>query len=143
MNGGEPIALVKSIGLKALFGVYVMLYLVAPIVIIPIWAYHEGNWWLLFGIIVACVIAPQLAQRKGHLFGGLLLLTSALFWYLMGIHSYYTFYSVCALWSYMFFQIADNSQAAFAMRSLVESPDIFAEAIAERRIRVIRKRETE
>ena len=70
---GEPITLVHG-GRKAVFNIFVMLYLIVPTVVIPFWAYHERNWWLLLGIVVASLIAPQLAQRKGHSIGGLLLL---------------------------------------------------------------------
>jgi len=37
-----------------IFNFLAMLYMVAPLVIIPLWAYHVGNWWLLVGIPVFC-----------------------------------------------------------------------------------------
>jgi hypothetical protein len=119
-----------------------MLYLVAPVIIIPLWAYHERNWWLLLGIIVASLIAPQLAQRKGHTIGGFLFLACLIFGFSKGIHNYYTFFSVCTLWSYMFFQMAESSQTIYAMQSLVDSPELFTKAIAEKRIRVERQRDS-
>jgi len=76
-TGGEPIRSVSGTG-RVLFAVCWFLYLLAPILIIPVWAYHERNWWLLLGI-VASLIATQLAQLKGSFIGGLLLLASIVF----------------------------------------------------------------
>jgi hypothetical protein len=138
---GEPITLVKG-GRKTMFNVFVLLYSVVPITIIPFWAYHEQKWWLLPGIIVASLIAPQLAQRKGHSIGGLLLLACLVFWMSTGFHSYYTFFSLCSLWGYLFFQIAESIQTDSAMQALVNSPELFTRAIAEKRIRIVRRRES-
>ena len=138
---GQPITLVKG-GRKVIFNTLVMLYLIAPLILIPLWAYHERNWWLLLGIIVACLIAPQLAQRKGYFIGGVFLAASFVFWISKGVHNYYTFFSLCALWSYMFFQMAESVQMDYAMQSLVESPELFTKAIAEKRIRVERQRDS-
>jgi hypothetical protein len=137
---GEPITLVKG-GRKMMFNVFVMLYLIAPVIFIPFWAYHERNWWLLLGIIVASLIAPQLAQRKGHSIGGVFLVLCFVCWISGGIHNYYTFLFLCALWGYMFFKIAESAQTGYAMQSLVESPVLFTKAIAEKRIRIERRRD--
>ena len=138
---GEPITLVKGVR-KTVFNILVMLYIVAPFLIIPFWAYHESNWWLLIGIVVASLLAPQLAQRKGHSIGGLFLLACVGFWFFKGIHNYYTFLSLCALWGYMFFQMADNAQTEYAIQSLIDSPELFKKAIAEKRILVVHRRDS-
>jgi hypothetical protein len=126
---GEPSELISG-ARKTIFNFLVLLYLIAPLFIIPLWAYHERNWWLLIGIVVASVVSPQLAQRKGHSIGGLLLLACIVFWFFKGIHNYYTFFSLCGLWGYMFFQMAEEAQREYAMQSLIENPELFNEAIA-------------
>src|SRR5437016_3732548 len=125
---GEPITLVRGTR-KTIFNCLVLLYLIAPSIIIPLWAYHEGNWWLLAGVVIASLIAPQLAQRKGHSIGAVFLVACIVFWFSKGIHNYYTFFSLCALWGYMVFQIANGAQTDYAMQSLVENPDLFKKAI--------------
>ena len=137
---GEPITLVRG-ARKTMFNCLVVLYLVAPLIIVPLWAYHERDWWLLAGVGIASLISPQLAQRKGHSIGALFLLACLIFWLSKGIHNYYTFFSLCALWGYMFFQMADSSQTAYAMQSLIEDSDLFSRAIAEKRISVCRRRD--
>lgn len=137
---GEPITLVRG-ARKTMFNCLVILYLVAPLIIVPLWAYHERNWWLLAGVGIASLISPQLAQRKGHSIGALFLLACLIFWLSKGIHNYYTFFSLCALWGYMFFQMADSAQAEYAMQSLIEDSDLFGRAIAEKRISVCRRRD--
>ena len=135
---GEPSQLVRG-GRKTMFNGLCMLYMIAPLVLVPFWAYHESNWWLLIGIVVASLVSPQLAQRKGHSIGGFFLLAIVFFWYMGGIHSYYTFFSVCALWGYMFSQMAEEAQREYAMQSLIENSDLFDRAIAQGRIMIVRR----
>ena len=138
---GEPITLVRG-ARKTIFNCLVMLYLVAPLVTVPVWAYHEGNWWLLAGVVIASLISPQLAQRRGHSIGALFLLACLVFWFSKGIHNYYTFFSLCAVWGYMFFQMADGAPTDYAMQSLIEDPGLFNKAVAEKRISVCRRRDS-
>jgi hypothetical protein len=137
---GEPITLVRG-ARKTMFNCLVVLYLVAPLIIVPLWAYHERDWWLLAGVGIASLISPQLAQRKGHSIGALFLLACLIFWLSKGIHNYYTFFSLCALWGYIFFQMADSAQTEYAMQSLIEDSGLFSRAIAEQRISVCRRRD--
>ena len=137
--GGEPIRLASG-GAKAFFTVLVQLYLVAPMLVVPFWAYHERNWWLLFGI-VASLIASQLAQLKGNSIGGVFLLANLIFLFTRGLHSYYTFFSFCALWSYMFFQIADAVQTVCARQALLDRPELFSREVAEKGILIWRRRD--
>jgi len=138
-KGGEPIRLVSGAG-RVFFTVCVLFYLLAPVLVIPVWAYHERNWWLLPGVVVACLIAPQLAQRKGNLIGGLLFLASLTFLFTKGLHNYFTFLSLCALWSYFFFQLAQAVQIECAKNSLIDSPERFRREIAANGLYIWRKR---
>ena len=137
---GEPITLVKGVR-KLVFNILVCLYLVGPLLIIPLWAYRESNWWLLIGIAIASLISPQLAQRKGHTIGAWLLLACLALWFREGVHNSWTFFSLCAVWGYTLFQMADNAQAEYAMQSLIVDPELFSKAIAEKRILVVRRRD--
>ena len=112
-----------------MFAICVSFYLIVPVLVIPAWTYHEQNWWLLLGI-VASLIAPQVAQRKGSSIGGLLFLASLIFFFTKGIHNYFTFFPLCALWSYFFFQLAETIQIEGAKQTLITSPEVFQREIA-------------
>ena len=139
-KGGEPVRLASRAG-RVFFRVCFLFYLVAPVLVIPVWAYHEQNWWLLLGIVVASLIAPQLAQRKGSSIGGLLLLASLIFFFTKGVHNYFTFFSLCALWSYFFFQLAEAVQIQSAEHTLINSPERFQREIAANGLYIWRNRD--
>jgi hypothetical protein len=134
---GEPHRLIKGFG-KLFFNFLVMLYTIAPLFIIPLWAYHEQNWWLLIGIIV-CLISTQLEQLKPYFAGSFFFCATIGFWFLKGIHNYFTFFSLCAFWSCMFFRLAEDTQKSHAIKTLVENPELFEEAVVQNRIMIVRK----
>jgi hypothetical protein len=140
ITGGDPMRLVSGAG-RAFFTVFFLLYLIAPILVIPFWAYQERNWWLLLGIIVASLIAPQLAQLKRSYIGGLFFLASLIFLFTKGLHSYYTFFSLCAFSSYLFFRLAEAVQASSARQTLIDSPECFRRETAAKGIYVWRRRD--
>jgi hypothetical protein len=105
-----------------------MLYSVAPFILIPIWAYIEHNWWLLIGIIISLSATKSAAgkiyiKQTQNAIGGLLLFSCILLWFFLGIHNYYTFFSLCALWGFMFFCIADNVESEYLTQLLLDDPD--------------------
>jgi len=114
-----------------------MLYIVAPLIIIPLWAYHMGNWWLLAGIAVSYLASDSAgkASRSIFVFGCYCIG----FWIHNGfsIYHYTTFYFVCALWGYMLWQLADTIREGCARQSLIESSKLFDEAIAQNRLRIV------
>lgn len=139
---GEPFQMLSR-GRKIIFNFFVMLYLVGPFIIVPMWAYLERNWWLLLGIVVS-VIATRVAawqiyfpQRKNSI-GGFLLFASIASWLFDGIHNYWTFFLLSALWGFMLFIIADNTERKYATQTLVENSELFDNAIAQRRIMIVR-----
>ncbi len=138
-KGGQPIRLVSGAG-RVFFTICVLSYSLVPALVITAWAYHERNWWLLSGIVVACLIAPQLAQQKGNFIGGLLLLASSVFLFAKGLHSLFTFFSLCALWSHFFFQLAQAVQIECAKNSLIDNPERFRQEIAANGLYIWRKR---
>jgi hypothetical protein len=142
---GEPSALVSGVR-KMIFNVLVLLYLLAPAVVVPLWAYHEHNWWLLFGIGVSWISTFWTASSRSVIYGnktagGLLFLVCIVSWLALGIHNYVTFFSLCALWGCVVFQIAETCQNDYALQCLMENPELFNRATATKRIMVIRRRE--
>jgi hypothetical protein len=124
---------------KAIFNIFVLLYTLAPLILIPIWAYHERNAWLLVGIAVSYIASYSAAARSKLIFLFLLLCIGV--WLKAGFsfHQYITFFFFCAICGYLFFQLAESTQNEYALQSLIERPDIFNRAIAEHRIMIVRK----
>jgi hypothetical protein len=140
MAGGQPYTLIKG-AKKAIFNTLCAMYQLVPLLVIPFWAYHEQNWWLLIGIPIASLIAPLLFRRSRKAsVGGLVLLVFLISWISVGFHNYFTFFLLCAFWGLLFYQIADYVQGEYAMQSLVEDSKLFSETIADRRIFILRKR---
>jgi len=133
---GTPYQFVKG-ARGPLFILLTMLYMVAPLIILPLWAYHEGNWWLLAGIAVSYLASGSAgkASRTVYVFG----CYSIGFWIHNGcsIHHYTTFYFCCALWGYMTYQLADTVQMSFARQSIISSSKVFDDAISQNRLRIV------
>jgi hypothetical protein len=140
---GEPITIVSR-SRKIMFNIWATFYLFVPLLTLPFWAYHESNWWLLFGIPVASLIAPQfaafrVARHHSRAPGAFVFLWCIVSWLHNGIHNYITFFTLCFSWGCMFFMVADYAQNGYAMQTLTESRELFEKAIAEKRICVVRK----
>jgi hypothetical protein len=140
---GEPYQFIRG-ARRTIFSILVLLYVIAPTILVSLWAWHERSWWLLLGIAVSAIgtrTAVRLIynQKKQYSIGAFLLIASVVSWLCFGIHSYYTFFALCGLWGSMLFMIADNAEKEYAVQSLVEHPDIFEDAIAENRITIVRK----
>ena len=142
---GEPYQFIRG-ARRTIFSILVLFYMIAPAIFVSLWSWHEHSWWLLLGIVVSAVgtrigIGARLSynQEKQYSISSLLLIASIVSWLCFGIHSYYTFFALSALWGLMFFMIADNAEEEYAMQSLIENPAVFDGAIAQNKIMVIRK----
>ena len=62
-------------------------------------------------------------------------------WLSVGLHSIITFFSLCALWGCVLFQMAESCQNEYALQGLMEDPELFRRAVATKKIMVIRQRE--
>ena len=135
---GEPNQLFRG-ARKIVFNVLVLLYLVAPLILVPFWAYHEGDWWLLFAIVISYVASFSAACKSNIIF--LFACLSAGVWIYAGfsIHQYVTSFFFCALWGYALFRMADEAQMTYALQSLVENRALFEVAISQNRIMIVRK----
>lgn len=140
---GQPHQFIRG-DRRVIFAILVLFYTVAPILLVPLWAWHERNWWLLIGIVVSA-IATQIAARliynakEQNSIGGFLLFACIVCWLCFGIHNHYTFFVLSALWGMMFFMIADKAEQEYAIQSLVENRDVFEDAIAQNKIMIVSK----
>lgn len=64
---GEPYQFVIGVR-KTIFSIIVAFYTVAPLIIIPLWAYYESNWWLLIGIIISYTASFSAAKQSKIIF---------------------------------------------------------------------------
>ena len=138
---GEPFALL-TIPQKKIFAVFVILYKIAPFVLIPAWAYYKHNWWILLGIAASqfgiFLAARATVQGAKSASGGFLPFVFIGLWIVEGIRSTETFYSLCALWSWALFLIAEDFQRDWATKNLVTSSTVFDDAMASRKIVITR-----
>jgi hypothetical protein len=135
---GEPNQFITG-AYKAIFNIFVFLYMLSPLILVPIWAYHERNAWLLAGIPVS-YIASYSAAANSKLIVLFLVLCIGV-WLKAGFsfHQHITFFFFCALFGYLCFAWAESTQNDYALQSLIEHPNIFNRAIAEHRIMIVRK----
>jgi hypothetical protein len=124
-----------------IFGIFGLLYQIAPFVIFPVCAYVMHNWWLLLGTILSRMASRFAAQnynantrtRPNKFFAGfllLLLLFIVVLWSFLGFR-YYLFWTFAALWGFTFFILAEFAQMTFATNQLIDSPDFFYSAVAK------------
>jgi hypothetical protein len=135
---GEPQQFIRG-ARKAIFSLFVLLYTIGPLILIPLWAYHEHNAWLLIGIPVSYLGSFSAASHSKLIFLFLMLCIGV--WLKIGFsfHHYITFFFFSALWGYFFFELAESTQTHYALYTLIERPDVFERAIAEHRIMIVRK----
>jgi hypothetical protein len=137
---GEPQQFISG-ARKAIFSILVLLYTIAPLIAVSIWAYHEHNAWLLLGAPISYIASYSAAAHSKLIFLFLMLCIGV--WLKTGFsfHQYITFFFFCSLWGYLFFQLAESTQTEYALQSLIERSDIFDRAISEHRIMIVRKEE--
>jgi hypothetical protein len=132
---GRPYRRVPGL-LATTLSLLIALYTFAPLVGIPVWAYHAGDWWLLTAIPItylAILSAAQLSRVSFYL-----LCYGIGFWLSHGfdIHQRTTFCILCALTAYVLFQLATALELSCARQALLSSPEIYDEARAGGRIRL-------
>jgi len=139
---GEPFQFLTP-AQKKKFAVFVVLYAVAPIVLVPLWAYHERNWWLLVGVIAAFVglfLGSRASTQGGKATsGGFLPILLIVLWFTEGFRGRDTFYTLCATWSWALYLMADAAQRHWAEENLVASKDTYERAVADKRVVIIPK----
>ena len=91
--------------MKAIFGLFFVLYALAPFIVVPLLAYALGNWLLLFGILFSF----GGSNSRGVGVVGLLTCVAIGCWLKMGfdIHQYVTFFYFCSLWGCVMWACAE------------------------------------
>jgi hypothetical protein len=133
---GEPYRLIKG-ARRVIFNTLVFLYVGAPFMLVPLWAWHQHDWWLLLGSAIPLIAA--FLTTFAHSAAGFILLAFLASWIFYGFHAHATFFLLCALWGAMLFLMADNAQNEYAMGSLLEDPELFKQAIAQNKIMIVHK----
>ncbi len=133
---GEPYQLLKGARL-VVFTFLAMLYMTGPLVIIPLWAYHVGDWWLLFGIVFSYIGSRSAGKYSNGIF--LFGCYCIGFWIHNGvhIHHYTTFYFLCAALAYMTWHLADTIRTGCARQSLIDSSEVFYAAVSQNRLMIV------
>jgi hypothetical protein len=133
----EPYRLHSGLG-KTLFNLLSLLYMAGPLIFVPFLAYHTKSWWLLIGIPASYlgIVSAGRSSRLIYYFGcywiGFLLHHG------FSIFDYTTFCFLCAACGYLLWHLADTARMSCARRSLIDSDDIYYNAVAENRLRIIR-----
>lgn len=127
---------------RMVFVFFVIGYAFAPFFLVPWWAWREQNWWLLFGVLVSAKltqigVAAVYKPKKQTIIATGLLLAVVLFWSVFGIHNYFTYYSICALWGLWMVMMAERVESNYALMSLVENESVFN--LAKDRIMIVRR----
>jgi hypothetical protein len=111
-----------------IFGAMVIMYSVVPFIAIPLWAWHQHDWWLLAGIAACKIGTSAEAQRTnkpvvsaGTIFG----IVALILWYFRGIESYWTFFIFWGAWGMWWYRRADKFQDRNALKTLVTTKDEF------------------
>lgn len=95
--------------MKLIFGFFALLYMLFPLIVIPIFAYFEGNWYLLFGILFSYFASYTAVSGQLKSFIYLFLLLCIGSWLKTGFsfYQYITFFFFCSLGGFLFAAIAD------------------------------------
>ncbi|MCX6243482.1 MAG: hypothetical protein NTU98_02160 [Bacteroidetes bacterium] len=131
----EPRVLLSS-KRKIYFSIYCMIYQIVPLLLLPLLSLLEKNWWLLLGIgfsyFGSLFSAKFVSQsKKQNSIGGLLLLIFVIFWITLGFSNYFTIFTLCFLFGFIFFHIADEIEKYYAVKSLQEDKNLFNKAIEQ------------
>ena len=132
---------------KTMFNIFALLYQVAPIIIVTIWAYHENNWWLLTGICLSYLFSYFAAWSKNEKAGKwksrliwVYTLIMIVYWIWKGfhIHDMFTFLYLCAQWGNYLFLVSENIQTDYLTDSLIKDSILFNKLISNGSIMIIR-----
>ncbi|HXC02341.1 MAG TPA: hypothetical protein VNU49_06790 [Opitutaceae bacterium] len=140
----RPYQMIVGANRKKKFACWVIFYLVAPLAVVPLWAWQQGNNWLLFGILASYIgsvaTAKTRSRRRQYQIGGWIGSACLLAWIFLGRHNYYTVFLTCAEFGSLFFMIADEVEEQLARDSLIENAEHFNAALENQLILIHRNR---
>lgn len=150
---GEPNTLLYG-NRKLIFNIYVMFYIIIPLLAVPFLSYLEKNWLFLFGILFSYAFTFFATYSTAHLpikFKWLknIIIYYSLFcigyWIKNGFHinDYITFFYFCSLWGTFWFKVAETAQNDFLIELLIQDSQLFHRAIIDEKIMIIKVREKE
>jgi phosphotransferase system glucose/maltose/N-acetylglucosamine-specific IIC component len=138
---------------KLFFNIWVMFYLVGPLILVPIFALRWHTWGPLLAIIASYAGSFVTAKTSNRgAVGGLLFcliigawVMTALHtpfgiraWLSAGLHNILVFNCLWAMWGSFWFSMADGAQEDYALQAVLESPELYDEAIANNKLQVFR-----
>jgi hypothetical protein len=116
-------------------------YYFLPWIACPLWAWHESSWWLALGVFVSKGATRTAANEKQPPVGSGILLAGIAggLWAWLGIHSYWTYFVLCAAWGMLLFAKADQFESAAALKTLIEKKDVFDQMASTGQIMIVRR----
>lgn len=96
--------------MRTMFKWFAFLYMFAPLIAVPYWAYSNDNWYLLFGIPFSYFGSYTSFSPRLRSFIFLFTILCIGVWIATGfsIHQYITFFFFCSLWGYLIAKIAEE-----------------------------------
>lgn len=90
------------------FLVFAILYIIAPLLVIPTLAYVGKDGYLLLGLVFSYLGSASVLNKRYRLFVPLFLVLCLVFWSIAGFsfHQHTTFFFICALWGTVMARIA-------------------------------------
>ncbi len=125
---------------KTAFYFFMLGYMYAPIILIPVFAYTYSNWNLLFGILFSywgTYIA--FSKKNGVLIVPIILLVW--FWISHGFHfnDYGIFFCLSFIWGHIFCGIAIQTETEYAKIEIMKDPLLFNKLSREESIYFLKK----
>jgi hypothetical protein len=96
--------------MKKMLNFFAFLYMVFPLIVIPVWAYLNKSWFLLLGIAFSYLGSYSALSPRFKSLIFIFTMLSVGVWIGEGfsIHQYFTFFFFCSLWGYLIFKITDE-----------------------------------
>ena len=112
---------------KIIFSISTFSYMIAPLILVPIFAYKYSNWYYLFGITF-CYLSTFLEMRKTIKFiYAYCIFYLAWYWHDCGFHldDYANFFGLCIFWGSSFYYIATIIEDDFAKQEILKNAELF------------------
>lgn len=118
---------------------YSIICVFSPLLTVPFFSYHFGNWWLLFGIIFS--YTGTILAVSGYnlpLYAGLFFLAEAIkgHWH---FKDYDDLFYVCAAWGWAWGKIAGIGSDSYSLEQLIKQPRLYRFAVEKRKLIVFRR----
>jgi hypothetical protein len=123
---------------KTFFNLLFLLYIVGPLIFVPLLAYRTNNWWFLIGIATSYLGTASAGKYSRLIYYFGCYWTGFLIQHGFSVFHYTTFYFLCAAYGYLLWHLADTMRMGCARQSLIDREDIYENAIIKNRLRIIK-----